>query len=66
MENFLTVGQIAQQVNIPIWKCQYLLRSRDIKEIGRAGNMRMFSPNVVGVLRSELNSIEAKRKQTVA
>lgn len=60
MESFLTVGQIAQQLKIPIWKCQYLLRSRDIKEIARAGNLRMFAPSVVDVLRRELDTIQKR------
>ncbi len=63
MELFLTTGQVAQQANIPLWKAQYLIKTRGIKPIGRAGVMRMFSPDVVGVLRSELHSIQAKKER---
>jgi len=62
MESFYTVGQLAQQTKSPIWKIQYLLRSHDIREIGRAGNMRMFSPDVVEILRRELKQIKKRRR----
>ena len=61
METFLTVGQLAQEAKCPNWKVQYLLRSRNIQPLGRAGNMRMFAPGVVEVLRNELRKIKKKR-----
>ena len=62
MEAFLTVGQLAQEADCPIWKAQYILRSRDIKPLARAGNMRLFAFGVVEVLRSELQQIEKKKR----
>ena len=42
-EKALTVGEIARRLGCPIHKIEYLIRSRNIQPIQRAGNLRVFS-----------------------
>ena len=63
MKTLITVGTIAEELNCPIWQVQYLLQSRGIRPVQRAGHVRVFSPAVVDTLRQELNSIQERRKR---
>jgi hypothetical protein len=63
MEQLLTLGLMAEQLGCPAWKVDYLLRSRGIKPIQRAGHLRIFSSEVVETLRRELDAMGQKREQ---
>jgi predicted DNA-binding transcriptional regulator AlpA len=39
----LTVGELARRIGCPVHKIEYLIRSRNIQPIQRAGNARVFS-----------------------
>jgi len=60
MEKMLTTGQIAEKLNIPLWKVQYLLNSRDIKADQRIGHLRAFLPTIVDRLKAELDAMGSK------
>ncbi len=51
----LTVGVIAEKLNLPLHRVEYLVKSRNIQPVERAGNLRVFSPDVLDILR-EINS----------
>ncbi len=50
----LTTGDLARLLGIPLHRVEYLLRTRDIPEAGRAGNLRVFGQAALETLRDEL------------
>ena len=50
----LTIGEIAKRLKCPIHKVEYLVSSRNIKPIQRAGNLRVFSEDALETIRREL------------
>lgn len=52
----LTVGLIAKQLNLPIHKVLYLITSRNIRPIQRAGSLRVFSEDTIDILRAEMKT----------
>ena len=55
----LTLGELAKRLGCEIHQAQYLVASRKIQPIQRAGNLRIFSEDVVKRLKAELG----QRKQ---
>jgi len=53
-----TVGCIATRLRVPVHRIRYLIESRSIAPIGRAGNSRIFSEAAVELIQSELARIE--------
>ena len=58
----LTLGVIAKELDCPIHKIEYLIRARRIEPVQRAGNLRVFSPSVLDVLRRELDAISQRTR----
>ena len=58
----LTAGQIARQLNAPLHRVEYILRTREVRPIGRAGNIRVFAEADVEYIRAELRRIDAERE----
>lgn len=56
-----TVGVIARRANCSVHQIEYLIRSRAIKPIGRAGNAFVYSENAVELIRNELECIDNSR-----
>lgn len=56
---FLTVGELAEKLDCPIHKVQYLLTTRRIDPIRRVGGYRIFSPEVVERLKPEIRDTKA-------
>ena len=54
----LTVGEIAKRLDCPIHKVEYLISSRNINPVERAGNLRIFANDVVEILRDEIKQGE--------
>lgn len=42
-----TVGEIARQLRVPVHRVEYIIRSRKIAPLGRAGNARVFAESAV-------------------
>lgn len=61
MVQMLTTGQIAEKLNIPVWKVQYLLNSRGIKPDQRVGHLRAFLPTILNRLKAELDAMRVKK-----
>jgi len=64
MENItksLTVGVIAEKLECPLHQVMYLIKTRNVQPVARAGNCRVFSPEVIPLLRKELTML-GKRK----
>lgn len=57
-----TVGRIAEELDISVFRTAYLIKSRQLKPISRAGRLRIFDANTVELLRQELNN----RKLSIA
>lgn len=62
MAQLLTTGQIAEKMNVPLWRIHYLLASRGIKEYQRIGNLRVFRPAIIDTLREELAGIDQRKR----
>jgi hypothetical protein len=54
----LTVGQIADQLNEPIWRVQYILKTRNIEPEAVAGHIRVFPSEAVEQVAEILREID--------
>ena len=59
-----TVGEIARRHEAPRHRVEYVIRSRGISPISRAGNARIFSEAAVELIGSELRRIDNDRLTT--
>ncbi len=57
-----TVGTIAQRLGEPIHRVAYVIETRGIEPIGRAGHARVFTEAAVERIASELREIDAGRE----
>jgi hypothetical protein len=53
----LSVGDIARQHGVSLHRVLYVIRSRDIRPAGMAGNARLFTPADAERIGSELRRI---------
>jgi hypothetical protein len=60
---FYTVGQLAQQLTVPVHRITYLLNTRRITPTYRAGRLRLYSAREAEILRSELASMDRLRTE---
>lgn len=58
-----TVGHIARQLNRPVYRVEYVIRSRGIKAAFRAGNARVFTGEDAALIARELHRIEFQRSE---
>ena len=56
-----TVGEIARRLGEPVWRIEYLIRSRHIQPISRAGNARVFTDDDVHRIARELKRMDQER-----
>ena len=54
--DFFTVGALAEKLNCPIHRIQYLITARRIDPVQRIGGYRLFSPDVLKQLRDEIDN----------
>ena len=58
-----TTGIIANELSQPIHRILHVLRTRQhIHPTARAGRLRLYDRDAVAMIRHELNSIDAQRK----
>ncbi len=57
-----TVGVIAQRLGEPLHRVAYVIRSRNLQPVARAGNARVFDEAGVNFIRSELRRIDEERE----
>lgn len=59
---FLTVGEIARRLAVPLHRVEYVLRTRgQIHPVGRAGNIRVYDEGVLQFIGSELRRIDEEK-----
>ena len=56
-----TIGEIARRLNVPTHRVEYIIRARNIKPRGWAGNARVFDDAGVEAIATELDRIEATK-----
>jgi hypothetical protein len=64
MSEFLTPAQIAGKVGLPLHRVVYVIRSRQIPEARRVGNIRLFDPAAVEAVLGGLQQISERRVGT--
>ena len=57
----LTVGALARKLDAPLHRVEYILSSRNVQPVGRAGNARVFQPADLDFVKSELRRIDEER-----
>lgn len=57
-----TVGEISRRLGAPQHRIEYIVRSRDIRPVSRAGNIRVFDESAVQFIASELRRIDQERE----
>ena len=62
LQSLSTTGAIARRAGEPIHRVQYVVRTRHIKPVAVAGNLRVFSEAQVQRIESELRRIAADRR----
>ena len=65
-ESLLTVGEIARRLDEKVHRIEYVIRSRQISEVGWAGHARVFSSASLERIRNELRRIDDDRHPLVA
>lgn len=61
-----TIGEIANQLNAPLHRIEYILRTRPhIKARAIAASARCFGDQAIAEIRHELHTIDARRQEVV-
>ena len=63
---FATVGEIARRLGEPIHRVSYVINSRRIKPVGRAGNAHVYAEANVPYIATELHRITKDRTAETA
>ena len=58
-----TVGEIARRTGYSLHRVEYIIRARNIRPSGRAGNARVFTDADVERIASELRRIDSEKAQ---
>ncbi len=53
---YLTVGEIALRLNVPVHRVEYAVLAHDISPVGRAGNARVFDDSALKRIKAALGS----------
>lgn len=61
MNEAFTIGDLAEACKAPIHRIEYLVRSRKITPLMRAGRYRLYSPKVVDTLKREMAVIDQRQ-----
>ena len=56
-----TVGSIARRLSVPLHRVEYVIRARNVRPSGWAGNARVFSDADVRFIAAELRRIDEER-----
>lgn len=59
--NFITAGTMAERLGVPIHKVQYVLRSRQIEPVGKAGVLRVYSEEQLAEVAANLDAINDRQ-----
>lgn len=56
-----TVGDIARLASVPVHRVAYVIRSRGVQPVSRAGNLRVFSHSATRAILGHLDRISQVR-----
>ena len=56
-----TVGEIARRLGEPVHRIEYVIRTRELKPVSRAGHAGIFSEGDVQYIASELRRIDEEK-----
>lgn len=56
-----TVGEIARRLGEPVHRIEYVIRTREIKPVSRAGHAGIYSEGDVQYIASELRRIDEEK-----
>ena len=56
-----TIGAIARRLGQPLHRVQYVVRTRQIRPCGRAGNVRVFPEETIEAVDAELQRIDERQ-----
>ena len=56
-----TVGELARRAGVPVHRVTYVIETRDIEPLGRAGQARVFGREAAEQVLEELRQIAAAR-----
>ena len=62
MTELLTTGQLARRLGVPRTRLDYALDRAGIQERGRAGIIRLFSPEQIHVIRAALGNVRPQSR----
>jgi len=58
-----SIGQISIELGVPVHRLNYVIRSRGIKEVARAGGtVRLFDDAAIGQIKFALNAMSVTKK----
>jgi hypothetical protein len=57
----LTIGEIARRLSEPIHRVEYILRTRNIRPVGIAGNCRVYAEESIDRIAAELQNIDSRK-----
>lgn len=60
----VTVGEIARRAGVPVHRVTYVIDSRRIPALGRAGQARVFSDEAAERILAELGQIAERHRQS--
>ena len=61
MDGFYTIGQIARQLGVARSRLDYAVSKVGLQERGRAGIIRLFSPDQIPSMRAALETVRPHR-----
>jgi hypothetical protein len=62
MKPIPTTGEIARRLGEPVHRIEYILRTRNIRPSGMAGNSRVYTDADVERIATELRRIDARKE----
>jgi len=62
MPKLLTVGEMARLLKSPAYRIEHIIRTRGLREAGRAGAYRVFTPSDCEFIKSVLARIDRDKK----
>ena len=65
MTSLLTVGDVARRLEVPRARIDYAVTKAGIQERGRAGILRLFSPDQLPVIKAALATVRTRMPKKV-
>jgi DNA-binding transcriptional MerR regulator len=57
-----TIGEIARRLGVAVHRVEYVVRTRNIQPVSRAGNLRVFSEPDIDFVGAEIRRIDGERE----